>query len=414
MKRDFSLFTGLLKTARHGDDLILTGVASSTIKDRHGDTMTPNALESMLRTADGMTIYLNHSYNVPEDVAGTVRSAWIDKSSDELHDLHFEIAMETGNPRAVQAFNAIDKGTKLGLSIGAMIPEGGAKRTKAGSYVINDVELLETSIVSIPANPRSWVEYARKSLMTKADIPEEDDEPMEKELTAEDFEHKSDPSEAEPTLEEIGGALEGTGEGTPLPPVEDLGDAVQVLAAVDGTRIEYFPTTTTGDHLDFSKAKVTVWPSGKVSVDTTPSTPSQDATPQAEPETEESTDALSQALGEMSRDITPEVKSLLGPTVMASLQSSQQLTLALVVAVEKATERATKAESERDEVIRAAKVLTETTEAFIARVSATPRGRRAISREVPATAKALDGIRESGLYSDEFMDILQKGATQHG
>lgn len=431
MKRDFSLFTGLLKTARTDDGMILTGVASSTVKDRHGDVMTANALDSMLRTADGMTIYLNHSYNVPEDVAGTVQRAWINQSGEDLHDLHFEIRINEDNPRAVQAFNAIDKGTKLGLSIGAMIPDGGAKRNKgSGSYIIDEVELLETSIVSIPANPRSWVDYARKSLMSKDDVPEvDDDEPILKDGEDNPEVEQTDvtvENSVEPTLEEIGEALKGDGEGEPLLPVQDLGDAVAVMATTNSVNgatvtsnfenITISPDTSTTigvPDFDATKARVTVWPSGKVNVDTNPQVPSQDATPQAEPENEEeSTDALSQALGEMTRDLDPEIRDLLGPTVMASLQTGQQLTLALVAALEKANERAVTAEKERDDVIAAAKVLTETTEAFIARVAATPRGRRAIAREVPETVRIIEGIRQSGIYSDEFLDILQKGASK--
>jgi HK97 family phage prohead protease len=515
MKRDFSLFTGLLKTARHGDDMVMTGIASSTVRDRHGDTMTPKALESMLKSADGMTIYLNHSYNVPEDVAGTVRSAWIDKSAGDLHDLHFEIGMNGENPRAVQAFNAIEKGTKLGLSIGAMIPEGGAKRTKSGSYVIDEVELLETSIVSIPANPRSWVEYARKSLMTKSDIPELDEEVIEGDGSGEalppveddphvqhepvvertyaakkghehphahahahDHEHWDGIKHAHPhahthahahgdehehvddmqgdahnhyhsgAFEEDHGhdsdtsksfeiedlaahlashneaavkaagvvehfpqcndqcdpttnthhfeSLMPEGEGSPAVPAQDLGDAVSVINSTDD--------------LDTTKSKVTVWPSGKVSVETP--APSQEATPQAEPEIEDAPDALSAQLGEMSKDLEPDVIRLLGPTVMASLQTSTDMIGALVVAVEKAVTRADAAERERDEVVKAAATLTETVEAFITRVAATPRGRRAVAREIPQTVKALEGIRGSGLYSDQFMDILEKGTPQ--
>lgn len=515
MKRDFSLFTGLLKTARNGDDMVMTGIASSTVRDRHGDTMTPKALESMLRSADGMTIYLNHSYNVPEDVAGTVRKAWIDKSAGDLHDLHFEIGINGENPRAVQAFNAIDKGTKLGLSIGAMIPEGGAKRTKGGSYVIDEVELLETSIVSIPANPRSWVEYARKSLMTKSDIPEVDEADLEGDGSgealppveddpnvqhepvvertyaakkghehphahahshdhqhwdgikhahphahthahahADDHEHVDDmqgpehnhyhegswedghghDSETSKSMEiehlaehlashseatvQASGAVEHfphcndqcdpttnthylesllpEGDGPAAEPVQDLADAVSVL--------------NTSEDPDITKSKVTVWPSGKVSVETP--APSQEATPQAEPEIEDAPDALSAQLGEMSKDLEPDVIRLLGPTVMASLQTSTDMLGALVAVVEKAVIRAESAERERDEVVKAAATLTETVEAFITRVAATPRGRRAVAREIPQTAKALEGIRDSGLYSDQFMDMLQKGVTQ--
>ena len=463
MKRDFSLFTGLLKTARTDDGMILTGVASSTVKDRHGDIMTANALDSMLRTADGMTIYLNHSYNVPEDVAGTVRSAWIDKASDDLHDLHFEIAINDENPRAVQAFNAIDKGTKLGLSIGAMIPEGGATRDKkSGRYTIDEVELLETSIVSIPANPRSWVDYARKALLTKSDIPETDDD---EEPVLKDGEDDPETAPETVTNENLSKAFAETLGVESIDIVDSAGEhphahvhdhehqhgweGSQTVHSHEHAHVHSHEHDAEHDHQDdqndwqhdhthsgsaddhahdhggdpdqssksadpdTTKAKVTVWPSGKVSVDTTPQTPSQDAAPQADPETEDP-DALAAALGEMARDLDPEVKRLLGPTFTASLQSSQQLMLALVSTVEKASERALKAESERDAVVAAAKVLTETTEAFIARVAATPRGRRAVAREIPQTARALEGIRESGLYSEEFMDMLVKGATPNG
>jgi HK97 family phage prohead protease len=431
MKRDFSLFTGLLKTARTDDGMLLTGVASSTIKDRHGDTMTRNALDSMLRSANGLTIFLNHSYNVPEDVAGTVQRAWTSQEG-ELHDLHFEIAINDENPRAVQAFNAIDKGTKLGLSIGAMIPEGGAKRVKgSGAFVIDEVELLETSIVSIPANPRSWVDYARKSLLTKTDIPEvedEEEEPINEgeddpEVAAEPAQavtYGTVPGEHFPSCNEQCDPATGThyfeaelpeGEGTPVP-VEDDRLAQAVALINDYTNSWSSTDLIVGeDGPEIAKNRVTVWPSGKVAIDTTPpNASSQEALPEAEPDTEEpSADDLSAALGEMARGIDPELQKLLGPTFMASLQASQQLLLVLVATVEKATERAITAERERDEVVSSAKVLIQTTEAFITRVSATPRGRRAIARELPKTAQALEGIRESGLYSDEFMDILEMG-----
>ena len=439
--RDFSMFTGLLKTAMEGDDMVLTGVASSTIKDRHGDTITQRGLESMLRTAEGMTIYLNHSYNVPEDVAGTVRAAWIDQAGGDLYDLRFKIAIEQGNPRAVQAWNAIDKGTKLGLSIGAMIPEGGAKRVKqSGAFIIDEVELLETSIVSIPANPRSWVEYARKSLVAKADVPEVDEQTHDELHDQLDAEVKEDdPTVAAeiPTVETYSVApslIDSiTGEhfpecndqcdpttnthyldnvsdgGTPLPPIEPLTPEQAGLVA-STTELE---VGEAGLGEITTKNKVTVWPSGKVAIDTTPNEPSQ-APSEAEPGTEESSDAdaLSAALGEMARELDPELQKLLGPTFMATLQTSQQITAALLAGMEKATERARTAEDERDQAMEAIKSLQETTEAFITRVAAYPRGRRAIAREIPATAKALEGIRDSGLFADDFMAILEKGAPQ--
>lgn len=162
----FKIFAPLLKAAASADGKKhLTGVASSSVIDLHGDRMTENAITDMERAAKAnLTIFLNHSYEVPEDVAGSVTEAWVTRTGDVVL-LNFDIVINEENPRAVQAWNAIQGGTKLGLSIGAMIPEGKASWDKTmKGYVIDGVELLETSIVGVPANPRSWVEYARKAL----------------------------------------------------------------------------------------------------------------------------------------------------------------------------------------------------------------------------------------------------------
>jgi len=167
----FQIFSGILKASRSSDGKMrLHGVASSTTKDLHGDTMVASALEDMERAANNnLTIFLNHSYEVPEDVAGSaelarMKTRGVDGAGNPNYDLDMDILINDANPRAVKAFEAIEKGTKLGLSIGALIPEGGARKEKGGNYIIDHVELLETSLVGIPANPRSWVEYAAKSL----------------------------------------------------------------------------------------------------------------------------------------------------------------------------------------------------------------------------------------------------------
>ena len=148
--------------------MMLHGVASSTIKDLHGDTMLESALDDMERAANsGLTIFGNHSYVVPEDDYGHVESAQIrnsgkiDEAGDPIYDLMFDIEVNDENDRAIKTWRSIRKKSKLGLSIGAMIPPGGAVRDKkSGALTISHVELLETSIVGIPANPRSWIENA--------------------------------------------------------------------------------------------------------------------------------------------------------------------------------------------------------------------------------------------------------------
>lgn len=165
----FHIFSGLLKA--YEDDTgkkRLHTTASSSIKDLVGDEITPAAISKMAERARGnLTIFLNHEYKVPEDVLGSAETAevvdrGIDGDGNPVMDLDFDIVVNETNPRAVSTWEAIDSGVKLGTSIGAIVRS--AKKKKDGGLIISDLELLEASIVGIPANPRSWVQYAVKSL----------------------------------------------------------------------------------------------------------------------------------------------------------------------------------------------------------------------------------------------------------
>jgi phage head maturation protease len=177
----FKFFVPMLKSSKSPDGKMrLSGIASSTVRDLHGDRMTESALADMERAArNNLTIFLNHEYKVPEDVAGSVETATIRRDAEGTALLVFEsIVINEVNQRAVDAWTAIDNGTKLGLSIGAMIPDGGAKfDKKANGWVIEHIELLETSLVGVPANPRSWVDYAVKALNARKNITPEADGP---------------------------------------------------------------------------------------------------------------------------------------------------------------------------------------------------------------------------------------------
>jgi phage head maturation protease len=145
------------------------GVASSTTKDLHGDTILLSALEDMEKSAVGLTMFLNHSYDVPGDVGGTITKAitkqkGVDEKGDPNYQLEIEGEVEEDNDEALKTWRFVQKGRKIGLSIGAMIPKDGAKRQKDGSYLIEHLILLEVSFVGIPANPKSWVDYAASAL----------------------------------------------------------------------------------------------------------------------------------------------------------------------------------------------------------------------------------------------------------
>jgi HK97 family phage prohead protease len=171
--KSFKLYTSMLRAYEATDAAGVSRkkfktTASSTIKDLAGDEIQYPAIEKMAGQARGnMTIFLNHSYNVPEDVLGSCEDAQVikrgvDGEGNDIIDLDFDIGLNESNPRALQAWDAIKSGVKLGTSIGAIVRH--ATKKKGGGLLIDDVDLLEASLVGIPANPRSWVQNAVKSL----------------------------------------------------------------------------------------------------------------------------------------------------------------------------------------------------------------------------------------------------------
>lgn len=185
MDPKFKITSGLLKAYKSDDGVRrLKTTASSTIQDHGKDRMSLNAIQRMAASAkENMTIFLNHSYTVPEDVLGSCEDAIVREAGSgpdgRIFDLDFDVRVNESNPRAISTWEAIESGTKLGTSIGALVKE--YDKNTDGGWDINEVELLEASIVGIPANPRSWVHYARKSIELALEKDEDPDEEPEEE-----------------------------------------------------------------------------------------------------------------------------------------------------------------------------------------------------------------------------------------
>jgi HK97 family phage prohead protease len=296
---DFKLFTGTLKAYEtESGDRFVSGTTSSTIRDLHGDAMAMSALKSMEDTAkQNMTVFLNHNYNVPEDLFGSATDARIVKRMDEetgqeVYDLDIDVKVcpEDENPQAMQAYRAIKRGVKLGLSIGARVEHADKKRDeKSGvdTYVINKVRLLEASVVGIPANQRSYLHNAVKSLRSGADdldvfakseksvgdefadgnivvaegtAPEGMEKNMSEEIAPqaveeapvaeEAAEHAAEPA-AEVVAEETAPAAEET-----APAAEETAPIVEIVAAAEITPAVEEPVTDVEEYREVSEADV--------------------------------------------------------------------------------------------------------------------------------------------------------------
>jgi len=191
---DFKIFTGELKVVKSSASSDgrkrVRGIASSSVKDLHGDRMTDACVRSMTKQIVGKTIFLNHNYKLPEDVFGVAEKArtrtmsaaeakaqgYIDKSApnDPITLMDITVLEDSSNPRAEATFASMENGVTVGISIGALITDFEEDPDYEGDYwaplIINEVILLEASMVGIPANPLSWVENATKGLIQKGAV----------------------------------------------------------------------------------------------------------------------------------------------------------------------------------------------------------------------------------------------------
>ena len=167
---DFDVYTDAMRADENAEvgHAVVSMIGSSTTQDLQGDTMTLSALDDMTRVPSDLLCFLNHSYNVPEDVLGGLYGKPYIKSSSGIADLHLSVEVETSNPRAAQTYNMIAvKKRRLGCSIGCQVLDYDIDDNTGGIF-IRSVGVLEWSLVGIPAQQRCWVEVATKSLFERA------------------------------------------------------------------------------------------------------------------------------------------------------------------------------------------------------------------------------------------------------
>lgn len=384
--RKFNFFTDVLKAAGGDDEpMTLSGVASSTVEDLHGDKIERTALKDMeAAVSKGLTIFLNHSYNVPEDVAGFSESARVKKRGTDAEgngvwDLDIDITINDENPRAIEAWKGIKGGKwKAGLSIGANIPEDGFEYDRnTGKFTINHINLLETSIVGIPANQRSWIAKALEVLVPEV---EESDEP---EVIRDDE-----------ILEAVKNAT------TDAPPADDRDEEpeVQESGEPDGDdTVEYHEGEPAGEPDKQDDA----------TPDADPATPVVEESDSADPSTVETVDEDGDPAPEAMLASLTEVE---GEVTLTHLQSAVQVGVKLAERIktlegerDAAIAAKAAAETDRNQAIRyAAEAITVAKE-----VGALPVGRKADKAKISDKAASV-ARRFSDIYPPDFIKMLEK------
>jgi hypothetical protein len=371
----------------------IEGIASSTITDSHGDEITIAGQRKMVASAMGLTVFMNHEYRVPQDVFGTVTKARLiatdvtdKKTGKPVYDMRWAIDVADSNPLAMQTFDLLEKNkSHLGISIGAMIPEGGAsinKETKG--LIVDDIDIVEGSIVGVPASPRSFVDYAVKSITGR--FPEKVDRPsfLAKMATEAAGEEVTETSDDEDEVEKVSKALDEIATGTP---------------ATDDESEE----TTNEDPTVVEKSKISIWETdeGKtVEIDTGRSKPKADdsQSEQAKPDTSGGSTSGAKAKSGDVTVITAAKSALdnsgsLVTSLVAQLRASRTENADLKEQIKQLTEISTSA-------IRNAT-------AYIERVGQLPAGRQTGYIEAKAEMTDLASV-----YGDDVRAILRKAQTK--
>lgn len=155
-----------LEVKATGDGLI-EGYASTFDgkPDRAGDIVVKGAFARTLaeHCREGTTPAMLWSHRIEEPIG-----RWTALGEDRK-GLRVAGQINLKTRRGREAFEHIAAGDAGAFSIGYLIPEGGRKYNGDGSFTLVDVDLVEVSVVAVPANPRARI-AAVKSLTSKGEL----------------------------------------------------------------------------------------------------------------------------------------------------------------------------------------------------------------------------------------------------
>lgn len=119
--------------------------------DFYGDVVVPGAFAKTIaeHRADNRAPAMLWAHDMVEPIG-----RWTDFRENE-RGLWLEGEINRSTQRGREALSLIKQGAVTGLSIGYRVLPGGRKRGENGVFELSEVELLEISVVAVPANHRA-------------------------------------------------------------------------------------------------------------------------------------------------------------------------------------------------------------------------------------------------------------------
>lgn len=191
------------KTSDGKKSYFVQGIGSTINKDRQGERLSEKALLRLeeIATKNRIPVFSQHEHSW-ENTLG-----YIDKSQVQKGEWVVDIALEDPeyNEKTLKLIKKKQHGTPIGLSIGGRVLKDYIdKDNDSMTRVIDDLELLELSIVGIPANQDgSVISYIAKSLEGENTMTEvkKEDEVVQEEVVEEEAKEEAPVQEEEKTEE---------------------------------------------------------------------------------------------------------------------------------------------------------------------------------------------------------------------
>lgn len=143
-----------------GRHFYINGIVSDTDVDYDKDALTTRALGQMTRALDDqITLFEEHNHTMDSSLGVATRSEIVDMPNGNK-GLWAEFRLEDPdkNSKVATLLNKLDTGERIGFSIGASTGDSpSATYMENGIRKLDDVQLMEVSACSLPANARSYV-----------------------------------------------------------------------------------------------------------------------------------------------------------------------------------------------------------------------------------------------------------------
>lgn len=227
------------KSADGVEKYVLTGMASNTNIDLHGERMAKSAIEAMEKGLSENTVTINNEHSQDWDADfGEVTKFW----STDNYELMMEAELDPDHYRTKTLIKALNKGKKLGLSIGGTVKDAAQEFVEEiGRKVLTykDISLFHVAITGTPAVADTWVAPITKSMKDWKETPMSVQTTKAEETTVETPE--TDVSAAETTVEQASNEATAPEEAAVETPAEEANNA-DVPAEADEDAQEENPT----------------------------------------------------------------------------------------------------------------------------------------------------------------------------